>query len=282
MQLLVSALVAVFGIAAPTSVPAQPPSQAYCDVHYGKPVGDVFTWQGFTFQKYAGDAACETHRQGIYSDANVVVDANGDLVLSASRDCAWPSPCGAPTYSIGRVGLVSPQMAGTDFEWGFEAKLPVGAVPGARAAMWLINIDHIYCEPMWGELDVLEWYSVKPERAHSATHITCDDGTYASWHHKPDTSAWEAGGPTGFHRYVVRKQGLTVSYLFDGEVYGTDTCTDFVPASSCAAVLDKGWTAILQTVVFADGSGPFTRPDPGAAFPTQSLVVKEMWVRPLS
>jgi hypothetical protein len=278
VQLLVSALVAAFGIAAPASVPAGTPSQSYCDAHYGRPVGEVFTWHGFTFQKYAGDARCETHRQGTYSDGNVVVDADGDLVVSASRDCTWPSPCDAPTYSVGRVRLVDPQMAGTDFEWGFEAKLPEGSVPGARSALWLVNLDQIYCDPLWGELDVLEWYSFQPDKVHSATHVTCTDATYSSWHHKPDTAAWSVGGPTGFHRYVVRKQGLTVTYLFDGEVYATDTCSDLIAAATCAAVLDKPWTAILQTAVFADDSGPFTRPADDRPFPTQALVVREMWV----
>jgi hypothetical protein len=280
VQLVVSALIAAFGLVAPASGPAGPPNPDYCGLHYGQALGEVFTWQGFTFQKYVGDAACETHRQGTYSADDVSVDDSGDLVISASRDCGWPSPCGAPTYSIGRVKLVEPQMGGIDFEWGFEAKLPEASVPGARSALWLVNLEHIQCDPLWGELDVLEWYSFQPDKVHSATHVTCSDAEFSSWHHKPDTSAWEVGGPTGFHRYAVRKQGLTVSYLFDGEVYATDTCTDAMAASTCAAVLDRPWTAILQTAVFADDSGPFTRPDPDAAFPTQSLVVRDMWVRP--
>jgi hypothetical protein len=282
VQLLVSLLVATFGIAPAPVTPAGPPSQEYCGLHYGQPLGETFTWHGFTFRKYVGDAACETHRQGTYSEDNVRVDGAGDLVISASRDCAWPSPCGAPAYSIGRVRLVQPQMAGTDFEWGFEARLPEGSVPGARSALWLVNLEHIQCDPLWGEIDVLEWYSFQPDKAHSATHVTCSDAEFSSWHHKPDTSAWEVGGPVGFHRYAVRKKGLSVSYLFDGRVYATDTCPELLPASTCAAVLDKPWAAILQTAVFADDSGPFTRPTPDAAFPTQSLVVRDMWVTRLS
>ena len=269
LQLLLGALLATLGIALP--VPA--PTQAYCGASYGQPLGEVFTWEGFTFQKYLGDAACETHRQGTYDESNVEVDAAGDLVISARRD--------GTTYSIGRVRMTVPQVPGSDFEWGFEAQLPAASAPGARAAMWLVNLDQIYCDPLWGELDVLEWYSAQPDRAHAATHATCTDEAYASWHHKPDTSAW-GPSPTGFHTYAVRKTTsdgvVTVRYLYDGTVFATDTCNDQLPAATCQAVFDRGWSAILQTAVFADESGPFTRPDFVADFPAQELVVRRMWV----
>lgn len=274
LQLLVSALVAALTVVAPAPVQ---PAEDYCGLHYGQPLGTTFSWQGFTFQKYVGDASCETHRQGAYVDDNVTVDADGDLVLTARRS-GW-------TYSVGRVRLTEPQMAGRDFEWGFEARLPESPAPGARVAMWLINLDHIYCEPRWGELDVLEQYTDHPDRIHSATHATCSDSTYASWHHKPDPSAWGPAGPQGFHRWAVRKQstarGVQLSYLLDGEVYATDRCEDVLPAGTCGAVFDRGWTAILQTAVFADESGPFLRPAPDVAFPEVSLVLRDMWVKPL-
>jgi hypothetical protein len=272
LQLLLGTLLATLGIALP--VPA--PTQAYCDASYGRPVGEVFTWEGFTFQKYLGDAACETHRQGSYDESNVAVDAAGDLVVSARRD--------GSTYSVGRVRMTVPQVPASDFEWGFEAQLPATSVPGARAALWLVNLDQIYCDPLWGELDVMEWYSAQPDRAHAATHATCTDASYTSWHHKPDTSGW-ASSPGGFHTYAVRKTTangvVTMSYLYDGTVYATDTCTDQLPADTCRAVFDRAWSAILQTAVFADDSGPFTKPDADVDFPDLSLVVRDMWVKRL-
>jgi hypothetical protein len=270
IQLLVGALLAALGTLLP---PPTAPAADVCASTYGRPVGEVFTWKGFRFQKYVGDAGCETHRQGSYLESNVVVDAAGDLVVSARRD--WTG------YSVGRVRLADLQAPGTDFEWGFEARLPAGSAPGARVAMWLVNLDQIYCDPLWGELDVLEWYSANPDRIHSATHATCTDAAYASWHHKPDSSAWGPAGPTGFHRWAVRKQGRTLSYLYDGEVYATDTCTDQLAAATCDAVLGRSWTAILQTAVFADDDGPFTRPAEDTDFPTMSLVLRDMWVKAL-
>ena len=286
LRMLVGALLAALAVTllgaaadAPAAAPAAqaptPPTQEYCSAHYGRPLGEVFTWRGFTFQKYLGDAACESHRQGAYLDSNVVVDADGDLVISAHRD--------GSSYSVGRIRLTDFRVPATDFEWGFEARLPDGsATPGTRSALWLVNLDQIYCDPLWGELDVLEWYSARPDLPEAATHATCTDATYASWHHTPATWDWGSAGRIGFHRWAVRKEtterGITISYLYDDRVYATDTCEDRLSAPTCAAVLDRGWTAILQTAVFADESGPFTRPDPDVDFPTQDLVVREMWV----
>jgi hypothetical protein len=274
VQLLVGAVLAFFGIVLVAAPAPTPPSQEYCDAHYGRPLGEVFTWRSFTFQKYLGDAACETHRQGQYLESNVAVNAEGDLVISATRD------------SVGRVRLTDFRVPATDFEWGFEARLPdESAAPGARSALWLVNLDQIYCDPQWGELDVLEWYSSRPDLPEAATHATCTDATYTSWHHKPATWDWGAAGRTGFHRWAVRKEttgrGITLSYLYDDRVYATDTCEDRLAAPTCAGVLDRGWTAILQTAVFADESGPFTRPAADQPFSTQELVVREMWVAPL-
>jgi hypothetical protein len=272
LQLLVSAVLAFFGIELAAAPAPTPPTQEYCNTHYGQPLGEVFTWRGFTFQKYVGDAACETHRQGEYAASNVAVSGDGDLVISARRD--------GSSYSVGRVRMTDFRVPATDFEWGFEARLPdESAAPGSRGALWLVNLDQIYCDPLWGELDVLEWYSSRPDLPEASTHATCTDATYSSWHHKTAIDG------TGFHRWAVRKEtterGITVSYLYDDRVYAIDTCEDQLPASTCAAVLDRGWAAILQTAVFADESGPFTRPDPVAPFPKQELVVRDMWVDPL-
>jgi hypothetical protein len=309
-RVVVGSLLAALGVAVPDAtalvpiaatptatadVPeATPPTQEYCNAHYGQPSGQVFVWRGFTFQKYLGDAACETHRQGAYLDTNVAVNADGDLVISARRHCtshavaedtpADESPCTSqqPGYSVGRVRVADFLVPATDFEWGFEVRLPDRSAPGARSALWLINLDQIYCDPLWGELDVLEWYSARPDLPEAATHATCADATYASWHQKPDTWTWGAGGRTGFHRWAVRKQTIgrtvTLSYLYDDRVYATHTCEERLTHSSCEAVLDRSWTAILQTAVFADESGPFSRPDAAEPFPTHELVVRSMWV----
>ncbi len=274
------------------SAPA--PTQEYCNTHYGQPRGEVFTWRGFTFQKYLGDAACESHRQGAYLGSNVAVDARGDLVVSARRHCtsavvteqtpADEGRCSTlqPQYSVGRIRVTGFRVPATDFEWGFEVRLPDRSAPGARSALWLVNLDQIYCDPLWGELDVLEWYASRPELPEAATHATCTDSEYVSWHHKPTTWAWGAGGPTGFHRWAVRKEStggtVTLSYLYDDHVYATHTCNELRSASTCRAVLDRGWTAILQTAVFHDETGPFTRPDASEPFPTQELVIHSMWV----
>jgi len=281
--------------------PLRPVTQEYCDAHYGQPVGQVFTWRAFTFQTYLGDARCETHRQGTYVASGVSIDAAGDLVISARRHCSAgavvegtsvsEAPCEGvqPQYSVGRVRLADFRVPATDFEWGFEARLPEPSAPGARSALWLVNLEQVYCAPEWGELDVLEWYSSRPDLPETATHATCTDATYESWHHKPATWDWGSGGRSGFHRWAVRKESttgpggrtITLSYLYDGRVTAVDTCQDKLPATTCDAVLDTAWTAILQTAVFADESGPFTRPVYDLPFPTQELVVRDMWVEEL-
>ena len=281
--------------------PLPPLTQEYCDAHYGQPVGEVITWRSFTFQTYLGDARCETHRQGTYLASGVSIDAAGDLVISARRRCtadavieATPvseAPCEGvqPQYSVGRVRLADFRVPATDFEWGFEARLPERSAPGARSALWLVNLQQVHCAPEWGELDVLEWYSSRPDLPEAATHATCTDATYKSWHHKPATWDWGSGGRSGFHRWAVRKESttgpggrtITLSYLYDGRVTAVDTCQDKLPATTCDYVLDTAWTAILQTAVFGDDSGPFRRPADEEPFPTQELVVRNMWVTPV-
>lgn len=92
-------------------------------------------------------------------------------------------------YSVGRVRLADFRVPATDFEWGFEARLPERFAAGARSALWLVNLQQVYCAPEWGELDVLEWYSSRPDLPETATHATCTDATHSSWHHKPATSS---------------------------------------------------------------------------------------------
>ena len=280
------------------SFKATPLTQEYCTANYGRPLGEEFDWRGFTFQKYLGDAGCESHRQGTYLGTGVTVNADGDLVISARRHCTVDpvgedsrvseSPCASKQtqYSVGRVRLAKFQVPSTDFEWGFDVRLPQRSTPGTRSALWLINLDQIYCDPSWGELDILEWYSSRPDQPEAATHATCTDkAAYTSWHHKPDIWAWGEGGRTGFHRWAVRKQTIgdkvTLRYLYDDRVYATHVCAERLPSSTCNAVLHRSWTAILQTAVFGDGSGPFTGPDPASSFPKQELVVRDMWVEPM-
>jgi len=274
-----------------------PPTQEYCNAHYGQPLGEVFAWRGFTFQKYRGDAGCESHRQGTYLGTDVAVNAAGDLVISARRHCVSgalaedspvnESPCASspPRYSVGRVRLAELVVPATDFEWGFEVRLPDRSATGTRSAVWLINLAQIHCDPLWGELDVVEWYSSRPDLPEAATHATCTHGTYTSWHHKPDSWTWGAGGRSGFHRWAVRKQTvrgvITLRYLYDDRVYATDTCEERMPSSTCQAVLDRRWTAILQTAVFGDESGTFERPESDDPFPTQELVFRSMWIDPI-
>lgn len=301
-----AALAAAFVLALPSAAlsPARPesqrpahPTQEYCNIHFGQPVGEVFTWRGWSLQEYLGDAACENHRQGTYLGSNVAVDPSGDLVISTRRHCTTepvsentpsfegPCPTTQSQYSVGRVRLARFEVPDTDFEWGFEARLPADHAPGARSALWLINLDRIHCEELWGELDVVEWYSSRPDVPESATHLTCRDSTYASWHHKRSTWDWGEAGSSGFHRWAVRKQvqgdKTVISYLYDDRVHATDTCEDRLSPGDCAAVLDRAWTAILQTAVFADDDGPFTRPADDGSFPTQELVIRSMWIRPL-
>ena len=134
------------------------------------------------------------------------MNADGDLVISARRHCAVDalaedspvneSPCASqqPQYSVGRVRLVNLVMPATDFEWGFEVRLPDRSAPGTRSALWLINVDQIYCDPLWGELDVLEWYSSRPDRPRRRPTPPAPTTAYTSWHHKPETWAWGARG----------------------------------------------------------------------------------------
>ena len=152
--------------------------------------------------------------------------------------------------------------------------------------MWLTNLDQIYCDPPWGELDVLEWYSSRPDLPEAATHATCTDaartpaGTTSPTPGPGAQAAGRAstGGPSRSRRST---DVVTLRYLYDDRVYATDICAARLPRSTCDAVLDRSWTAILQTAVFGDGSGPFAAPEADKSFPTQELVVRAMWLDPI-
>src|SRR5918994_1213879 len=130
VALLVSAAVA----------PLPPPTQEYCDAHYGQPVGKVFTWRTFTFQTYLGAAGCETHRQGTYLTSGVSINAAGDLVISARRHCTsgpvlestpvTEAPCeGLAQYSVGRGRPAALLMPAPDVEGGVDVALPHPSAP---------------------------------------------------------------------------------------------------------------------------------------------------------
>ena len=172
------------------------------------------------------------------------------------------------------------RVPATDFEWGFEARLPdrpPRPAPGAPCG--------------WST-------STRSTATRCGASSTCSSGTPRgrTWPRPPATPpaprrrtpAGTTRPPfdrTGFHRWAVRKEtserGITLSYLYDDRVYATDTCEDRLAATTCSAVLDRGWTAILQTAVFADESGPFTQPADTLPFPAQELVVRDMWVAAL-
>ena len=280
------------------SAPA-PPTQEYCDGHYGRPLGEVFAWRSFTFQKYVGDAACETHRQGAYLGSNVVVDATGDLVISDAsalhvRSGGARTP--RPTRRRARSGGRSTRSAGCGSPTsGCRRRTSSGASrrdcpsgpPPERAAPCGSPTSRRSTATRCGASSTCSSGTPRgPTIPEAATHATCTDATYASWHHKPATWDWGAGGRTGFHTWAVRKETIsgpggrtvTLSYLYDGRVHAVDTCQEQLPSSTCNAVFDTSWTAILQTAVFADDSAPFLRPADGDAFPTQELVIRDMWV----
>jgi hypothetical protein len=301
--------------------PPPPPSpaevaQANCPADLAK-AADTISWSlpasehhaspvTHTIERWSGDASCEAAtRQGRYLAENVRLE-NGQLVILARRHCDTPTDAnetagrcsghqGRPQYSVGRAHVQGFGMAGADFEWGFVATVPQDSADGARSALWLLNDWRAaYCDETYAEIDVLEWYSSTHD-ARSTTHATC------TWNPDRTTSkvTVDAGSPaddpdvppvdwTRPHTWTVEKRTnqarrtVEVTYLLDGEVYSTHSCTSARLAfEDCDAAFSEGWQGILQTAVFSGRSGVFTGPDASARFPTQRLVISDMWFHPL-
>jgi hypothetical protein len=136
---------------------------------------------------------------------------------------------------------------------------------------------------------VLEWYSSRPDLPEAATHATCTDATYTSWHHKPATWDWGPGGRTGFHRWAVRKETttgpdgrtVTLSYLYDGRVHAVDTCQEKLRPRPATPSSTRPGRRSCRPRSSVTTRGPFLRPADDADFPTQELVVRDMWVNAL-
>ncbi len=286
--------------------------EADCPADLAKPA-DTISWSlpvsehhaspaTYTIERWTGEASCEAGtRQGRYLKENVRLES-GRLVILARRHCDTPTdanetagPClgRAAQYSVGRAHVQGFGMAGVDFEWSFVAKVPQDAAGGARSALWLLNDWRSeYCDDTYAEIDVLEWYS-STDDARSTTHATC------TWN--PDLTTTKASVGTGTpadasdappvdwtrpHTWTVRKRTdevrrtVEVTYLLDGKAYSTHSCTSAgLTFETCDAAFSEGWQGILQTAVFSGPDGPFTGPDAAAGFPTQRLVVSDMWVR---
>jgi hypothetical protein len=258
----------------------------------------------YTIERWAGEASCEAGtRQGKYLKENVRLE-DGSLVILARRHCDTPTDAnettgscpgqpGGTQYSVGRAHLLGFGMAGADFEWGFVATVPQDAAEGTRSALWLINEWHAeYCDDTYAEIDVLEWYS-STDDARSTTHATC------TWN--PDLTTTKAtvgaGSPaddphaspvdwTRPHTWTVRKRTdrarrtVELTYLLDGKAFSTQSCTSKgLTFEACDAAFSEGWQGIVQTAVFSGLTGSFAGPDVAAGFPTQRLVISDMWVK---
>jgi hypothetical protein len=298
------------------SPPPSPPTarQPSCPADLAKPA-DTISWSlpagehhpapvTYTIERWSGEASCEAGtRQGRYLKENVTLE-DGNLVISARRHCGAPTDAnetagsceghpGGTQYSVGRAHLQGFAMAGEDFEWGFVATVPQGAADGARSALWLVNEWHAeYCDDTYAEIDVAEWYS-STDDARSTTHATC------VWN--PDRTTTKAtvgaGDPmdapdaspidwTRPHTWTVRKRtdevrrAVELTYLLDGKAFSTQSCVSKgLTFETCDAAFSEGWQGIVQTAVFSGRRGFFTGPDAAAEFPTQRLVISDMWVK---
>ncbi|WP_141372068.1 hypothetical protein [Cellulomonas cellasea] len=283
----------VVGAVTATSAPAVTAAAA------AVPPNDTLAWDGYEWERLGSGGG----HQGVYRTENVRVKDNGDLVITAMRHCTpgsltgsddpHPEPCADLSdtkYSIGRLNLFGVVPQGQDFTLKFVATMPQRHSAGARSALWANNVDQGpgvgYCgaqstSPL-GEIDVIEWYSAKPNQTTQSTHagcITTGDGQHEL--STTTTKGTEAFDPAERTTFTATKRGSTVTYRVNGVRVARHVCgTNPKPNNdfTCAEIMSRPWNVIMQTEVFKGpaGDGKFDGPSRRERFPTQRLVVHDV------
>jgi len=205
--------------------------------------------------------------------------ASLDEPLTLDNDTTGVCPRGMlTTYSSGRV-QTDPFIRG-DSTLSFNVRLNKSAVGGYRQALWALNDPYCIAEPgsktYLRELDGLEWYSAKPYRATSTTHVGCDEGEIDSSHH---TKKLEPQELKGWHWVTIKVEDRQVSYFLDHEQVGsTDNKQSFRKTTPYEynKAFSGALAIIMNTEVFSNlhaKDKAFRAPDPAKPFPVQRMQI---------
>lgn len=180
---------------------------------------DEFSGRGLDSDKWVMQSTEWTgYRTGLTCykpSSNNIVVRKGTLQLIA-RDEGAPFACSSPfgafttRYTGGTVGTRD-RFAQTYGRFEVRAKYPTARNTGVHGAFWLYPQRHTYgAWPASGEIDVAEWWSVRPDLVMPTLHYPGDD-FFAD-------SGWQCtvADATAYHTYAVEWTPSLMTFFIDG------------------------------------------------------------------
>lgn len=251
---------------------------------------DEFNGTSLDTAKWTIVTGGEGHSQAKYTANNVSV-ANGYLDLRTRRHCTTTSsdaltdanfstaPCASGKLTIYSSGQVWTNNILTSGRIEVRAKLPSTQL-GLWPAIWLRNQTG-WCNPNYGELDVMEWYGDQPTIDTATTHITCANNATIHRAHNLNTGTDVS---SSWHTWGMTWSTTGVAYTFDGVKLNSaggdtnltlDTNADFsgVSAATFSSILSELWKIRLNTQVTQAGDAWHVPPDNTKSFQVADYLI---------
>lgn len=251
---------------------------------------DEFNGTALDTSKWTVVTGGENHSQAKYTTNNVSV-ANGYLDLRTRRHCvttasdaltdsnASTAACASGKLTVYSSGQVWTNNVLTTGRIEVRAKLPSTQL-GLWPAIWLRNQTG-WCNPNYGELDVMEWYGDYPNLDTATTHMTCaNEATVHRAHQYQNGSDVSAS----WHTWGMTWTSTSVKYTYDGNIVNatggdadrtTDTVADFTGVSSATftSIMSELWKIRLNTQVTKVGDAYHAPPNNTTSFQNVDFLI---------
>jgi beta-glucanase (GH16 family) len=187
------------------------------------------------------------------SPSNLSV-SKGSLHLTARR-AAEPFFCSTPTGGYWTRYSAAGVSSGHKFSQAYgrvemRVRFPSTRVAGAQATMWLYPQQLTYgAWPASGEIDLAEWYSVRPDYVMPLLHYLgdSDDPMRANWF-------CTVGDVTDFHTYAMVWTPQAISFVYDGKTCMTNSAWSPDGLLTPPAPFDKPFFLLMNQGVGANGN----------------------------
>lgn len=251
---------------------------------------DEFNGTALDTSKWIVVTGTEGHSQAHYTANNVSV-ANGYLDLRTRRHCTATASdaltdanfstaaCASGKTTIYSSGQVWTNNILKTGRIEVRAKLPATQL-GLWPAIWLRNQTG-WCNPNYGELDVMEWYGDQPNIDTATSHITCANNATVHRAHNLNTGTDVS---SSWHTWGMTWATTGVTYTFDGAKLNSaggdsnltlDTNADFAGVSTATftSILSELWKIRLNTQVTQASDAYHAPPDNTKSFQSVDYLI---------
>lgn len=251
---------------------------------------DEFNGTTLDTSKWTVVTGGENHSQAKYTANNVSV-ANGYLDLRTRRHCVTATsdaltdsnfstvPCASGKLTVYSSGQVWTNNVLTTGRIEVRAKLPSTQL-GLWPAIWLRNQTG-WCNPNYGELDVMEWYGDYPNLDTATSHITCANESTVHRAHQYQNGSDVS---TNWHTWGMTWNTSGITYTYDGNIVNAtggdadrtkDTVADFSGVSSATftSIMSELWKIRLNTQVTKSGDAYHLPPDNAKNFQSVDYLI---------